>query len=188
VRGLTAWWGRATDWAMRPAGGPRRWRWWHSVVTVVCLGLAGMWVYAFFIADQTNPNRIKDREWAAASEALCARARATISALPPANTAKTPQDRALVVDQANQILVTLVNQLSIRIPAGADRDRSYVAQWLADWKQYNQDRAAYAQVLHQGVGNKQFGVTNVNGIPIDLRMNDFADANTMRSCEVPGDI
>jgi hypothetical protein len=164
-----------------------RLRWYQWLLAVTLVGIAGMWIYLFFFASRTNQNRIGDHAWATRSEALCASAGRAINALPPARTAKTPQERAATLTQANIIVDQLVSRLAAKPPTGSARDISFVDQWLGDYRSYASSRQAYAKELRNG-SNARFAVATQGGAPITLRMDAFSDANGMPSCQVPGDV
>ena len=165
----------------------RRFRWYHGVLAFVLFLIALMWIYAFFFASGKNTNRVADRSWAARNEQICAGAKAKIDALPPARTAKTPAERAGVLDVANSLVADLVNSLKANKIVGTARDGHLVDLWLADWDLYLSNRRDYAAVLHQNL-DKAFAVSLRDGTPITERLDGFADINDMASCETPGDV
>jgi hypothetical protein len=164
-----------------------------AAVIVVVLLLAVMWVYAFFIADTSSPDRLRDRAWAKHAEATCRPYADQIAALPPARqfagiqpkTAALLQ-RAPVVDRATDLMTQMVAQLRTSVPADA-AGRNLVAAWLDDYDSYLQSRRAQTAKWRAGQ-DPRFEVKEVNGEPIDGRMDDFTDANAMTSCQTPGDL
>jgi hypothetical protein len=165
----------------------RRFRWYHGVLVIVLALIALMWIYAFFVASSANLNRVADKAWAARNEQLCASAKAKIDALPPARTAKTPIERANVLDQANGYVADLIDLLKANKISGSTRDGHLVQLWLADWDLYLSNRRDYAAVLHKNL-DRAFAVSLRDGTPITERLDGFADINNMVSCETPGDV
>ncbi len=171
-----------------PTSAPaRRFHWYHGLLVIILSLIAVMWIYAFFIASSANLNKVADKGWAARNEQICASAKAKINALPPARTAKTPVERAGVLDQANAYVADLIDSLKTNKISGSARDGHLVELWLADWDLYLSNRRDYAAILHQNL-DKAFAVSLRNGTPITERLDGFADINNMVSCETPGDV
>jgi hypothetical protein len=166
---------------------PRQIRWYHGLLTLIVLAIAAMWVYVLFLAPTENRNRIADRNWAAESERICAPARAAINLLPPAATATSPQERAVVLDQANAIVDRMVRDLDGRPVTGPAREQQLVKLWLGDYATYAANRRAYSEQLKAGQ-DTQFAVAENGGAPITLKMDNFAEVNSMLSCQVPLDV
>lgn len=167
---------------------PARTRRWGTVFGVSAfLATALLWVYGFSgLPDSTPPDRLDDREWAAAAEERCAVAKEAIDALRPAQLAPSPESRADDVDAGTAIVDGLLDDLDSTAPGG--RDGELVALWLADYRTYLGDRIAYTAALRSGE-DPRFGIsTSANGDPIDRRLDGFARANTMPSCSVPRDV
>ena len=117
-----------------------------AVVGVVML-LVVMWVYAFFFADTSSPDRLHDRAWAVQAQATCQPYADQIAALPPARQFADIQpksvallQRAPVVDHVTELLAEMVAQLRHSAPADAN-GRKLVASWLGDYDSYLNSRA-----------------------------------------------
>jgi hypothetical protein len=166
--------------------------WVRRIVVVVVVGIVGMWVYIFAwdLSGRGKPlDRISDRQWSAAAEQVCSGYRAQVLALPQARTFadKTPQDRAVVLDEANGLLTSMVAALRA-LPFNATGHQADLRQaWLGDWDTFLQNRRDYSVQLHAGDGS-EFGVSQVEGVPINARMDTFSDVNGMGSCKDPGDV
>ncbi len=163
---------------------------WRTVVTllliVVVAAIVAMWVYAFFFASGRSADLLRDTTFAPRSQAICAAYKVKIDALPPARSAKTPQDRAVVLDQANELVAAQVAELGAVRPSDPD-DLRLVNHWLSDWESYVRNRGAYADQLRSGKDGP-FAVDDVGGQPITLRMDAFANTNSMSTCQVPLDV
>lgn len=169
-----------------PAPAQARWRWTpiRVFLGLIVLLMLAMWVYAF--SPWSGGSIPTDKQWGAANERLCAPVLAAINELPRANTAKTPEERAQVLDQANGLVAGLVTQLNAQPPPRAVLQK-FATEWLADWDSYLGSRRDYAAKLHTGHDAK-FAVEATSGTPITIRMDDFADRNAMPSCKVPPDV
>jgi hypothetical protein len=165
----------------------RRWTPTAIALVVAVVLIIAMWVYILGPwRNREVPTTLEDLTYAARVEPVCTAAQARIEELPPAATATSPQERAEVLDDANDIVAGLVADLHEIDPAVAG-DREYVDQWMADWDSYLQSRRAYAAVLASG-RDEQFTVQAESGHPITQRMDGFADLNDMPSCFVPLDV
>ncbi len=169
----------------------------HRLAVIVVVGVVAllvvMWVYAFFLADTSSPDRLRDRAWAAQAQATCRPFADQIAALPPAREFADiqPKSAALlqrvpVVDHVTDLLAQMVAQLRLSAPADAN-GRQLVAAWLADYDSYLNSRRMQTAKWRAGE-DPRFAVAEVSGQPIDGRMDDFADANAMVSCKTPGDL
>jgi hypothetical protein len=164
-----------------------------AAVAVVVAVLIIMWVYAFFFADTSSADRLSDRAWAAQAQATCQPFADQIAASPPARQFADIQpktaallQRAPVVDHVTDLLTQMVEQLRRRAPADANGQR-LVAAWLADYDSYLNSRRAQTAKWRAG-DDPRFAVADIDGQPVDSRMDDFADANAMTSCKTPGDL
>jgi hypothetical protein len=162
------------------------------VVSVVVL-LVVMWVYAFVFADTSPADRLRDRAWAAHAQATCQPFADQIAALPPARQFADIQpktaallQRAPVVDDVTELLTQMVAQLRLSAPADAN-GRQLVAAWLGDYDSYLNSRRVQTAKWRAGE-DPRFAVAEVDGQPVDGRMDDFADANAMIACKTPGDL
>jgi hypothetical protein len=165
----------------------RRWTPTGVALVLAIVAIAAMWVYILGPwRSREVPTTLEDRTYAERAEPLCVAAQARIAALPPAASATTPEERADVLDAANDIVAGLVAELH-RIEPSVDADRQYVDQWMADWDSYLESRRRYANVLASGRDDR-FAVQAEGGHPITERMDGFADLNQMSSCRVPLDV
>lgn len=169
-----------------------------AAVIVVVLGLTAMWVYAFSLTGQDNPDVFPDRAWAANAESVCATYTARVDALPPARSFKDIQprsealrQRADVGTEATDLLREMVAELAGREPAD-EKSRTGVNLWLQDWGRYLADRDRHVAGWRAG-NDEPFSETAVSGedvgkgVPVSIRIDAFAKANRMASCVVPQD-
>jgi hypothetical protein len=164
--------------------------WWtpgRIALGVIVVAMAAMWVYVLLPSSARPPaNRLDSPAFGQAGQPICAATRAQIDALPRADTAATPQDRAALVASANRDLEAMLGRLAATAPtAGVDGTAS--AAWLADWHTYLGDREAWADQLAGG-DDGPFLESMVAGQPISLGIDDFATANAMPDCATPYDV
>ena len=173
---------------------PRRFPWARvAILTVVAL-LGAMWVYALFYAPTGSPEKVDDAGWARHAEALCAKGRVAIDALPAARTFKDVKpvsealrQRADVAEEATNVLADRVASLRA-LPLADPGSVKLVGTWLDDYDNYVGDRRAQVASWRKGQ-NPMFAETATdNGAPGSLRMDEFARVNAMPSCKVPQDI
>ena len=156
------------------------------LLVAVVAAMVVMWVYVFFADPQPSPDRLEDRSFPAAAQQRCASTRRAIERLPRAADAPSPQARADVVDQANELLHTMVKDLRAGAPSGGD-DGRIVRAWLADWDTYIGDRAAWAADTRAGE-DVRFFETSKGGGPISELIDQFATINDMPSCATTDDL
>lgn len=172
---------------------PRRRRGRVAVALAIVL-MVSMWGYVLYLAfgpgRQPPIDRLDDPAFAEAGEARCAEAVAAVERLPGAGASADAADRADVVDRADAIYDEMLGDLEGQAhlaPSGDQRDR--VEAWLADWRLYMGDRAAYADALRANpdarllVSEKPGEGRQVTGW-----IDEFALANRMPSCATPADV
>jgi hypothetical protein len=145
------------------------------------------WVYAFSgLAKDRPPDKLRDPAFSKTAEALCRAAMDKVAQLPPANTARTPAERADTVDQANGYLTALVADLR-RVPTTSPDDAKLVDRWLADWESLLQSRRQYAQDVRTNP-RARFYVDERQAQAITEPMDNLAAVNRMASCATPDDV
>lgn len=152
-----------------------------------------MWMYAFFFASRRSPDKVPDRAWAKAAQAICIDTKGRIDALPVAGTfadieprTEAIRQRGLVLDQANEILAEQITRVKALVPADAETAR-ITAEWIADWDVYLQDRVTHAGELRAGL-DTPFTERTYKESPMSNRMNAFARVNEMPRCQTPQDL
>ncbi len=175
-----------------PTSGPRRRNPFVLAAILVAVAfIVFMWIYAFFFATDEGINRIGDRAWSAEAETICAAANEQRSALADYRTldqvgTDALAERAEIVEQANTILATMLDELEQRPPNDAKGQR-IIPTWLADWRTYLGNRIEYVADLRAGDGSG-FAETEIDGSPISNFIGDVARQNEMPSCQVPLDL
>jgi hypothetical protein len=163
------------------------------VLGAACALLAVLWVYAFFVADPRNPNRLEDRAWAATAEARCASTRDQLDDLADPREladveplAEALRQRAVIGEDATDLLAAMVADLAALPPPSGPDDERLVGLWLADWRTHLADRRAHIARWRAGE-DEPFRETAFNDRPLGIRISDFTTLNAMDSCAPPGD-
>jgi hypothetical protein len=168
---------------------PSRWRPSRVVVIVVVLAMLAMWGYVLYLAfgpgRQAPPDRLADPAFAAEAQARCDAALDEVATLPAASESVTPDDRADVVEQANGIFASMLDDLAAMAPPG--EDGQLVAEWVADWRTYLQDRAEYAEAIRSDP-EAQLLVSAKDREQITEYLDAFAADNRMIACATPIDV
>lgn len=160
-------------------------------LAVVCVGIALMWVYAFFFASKESVNKIGDTQWQDFAESRCATAeqeRIALADLRKVNDVgpNALRERATIVDKATDTLERAIDAIAAR-PVSDAKGRALVPLWINDYRVYIQDRREYADDLRSGI-NDPFAESQVDGIPISEKLSTFAADNRMKSCTAPIDL
>jgi len=157
------------------------------VIVSMLLGIALMWIYAFF-GKHDVPGRLADDTFPTAAQPICQKTIDKIDALPKANETPTPAARADVVDQGTGYLAEMLVDLRARRPT-LEPESSSVVQWLDDWDTYVQDRRDYTAQLRVDP-TVRFAVTQSDRdkTQITKGIDHFADVNFMVACRVPDDL
>lgn len=161
------------------------------VAGFVAVSMIGMWVYVFVFhlggswRDQ-QPGQLDDPTFALLAEPVCAATSADLAQLPQAWETTTPATRADAIDESVVILNDMVVELST-LDVGTEQQA--VAEWVADWQAYVNDRADYGRRLRNDV-EARFYVTQSDrdNRQITLAIDKFAETNAMPSCETPADL
>lgn len=161
-------------------------------LTVICIGIAGMWVYAFGFAPRESINRINDDAWKSRSQATCLEAenfRFSIQDLSKMNATDVDamKKKAELVNKATDSLEDAINKISKDIPSD-EKGKALVPQWISDYRIYIKDRRAFALALQTAERRPYFAETEVEGVPISERIGKFARENDMKACQPPLDL
>lgn len=158
-----------------------------AVVTVVLL--VSMWGYVLYLAfgpgRQAPPDRLADPAFATQAQAICEAAHDDVDQLPLAIDAESAAQRATIVAEANERFATMLDELEAITPAGEDGD--IVSEWLADWRTYLGDRAAYVDALRSDP-EAQLLVTAKDREQITEFIDAFSADNRMIACATPIDV
>lgn len=162
---------------------------WRALGVTAFLAMALLWIFVFTRSrPDLVPGELADRSFPTAAEPTCARARAEIATLPFAHETPDPAQRAEVVDRATTMLETMLADLRAATPH-EDPARTMVAEWLADWSTYVQNRRDYANRLRADPTAK-FSVqqSERDNVQITRALDRFAKVNAMPSCATPDDV
>jgi hypothetical protein len=157
------------------------------VPAIIIVVTFAFWVYAFSgLAKQAPVDKLGDPTFSRLAVPICTTAMDQIEALPKANTAKTPTQRADTIEQANGILTGMVAQLRT-LPVAEGADQKLANAWLADWDALIVDRHEYAQAVRRDP-KAQFYVDERDGQAITEPMDNLAAVNHMAACSTPDDV
>ena len=163
-----------------------------AVIFVV--GATVFWIWALVIAPRffEAPDGIVDAQYAVEIERRCAVAIAELQVLPTSQSVETPQDRGLLVEQANDALSRMREDLEF-LPGGTEEDQVLIGRWLGDWDIYLADRELHAEKLLAGEDSRFLNREVIDAatgreIFVAERMSGFARRNEIRSCLPPGDL
>ncbi|MGI9605883.1 MAG: hypothetical protein ACR2P0_07060 [Acidimicrobiales bacterium] len=159
------------------------------LATLFVIGAIAFWIFAFspqardmFVA----PDGIEDEQLISQIIDRCQAALDDLDGIPPARTAETPGDRAVIVTDGTGILRSMVGDIG-SFSDGSDDDHRLLNLWLADWDVYLGDRDRHVTRLLDE-GDVRFLTTEENGVFINERMNGFSRRNELDVCQTPGDL
>jgi hypothetical protein len=161
----------------------------RTVVVVVVVALALMWIYALFVANQSaTSDKLSDPAFPKAAQPVCASTVADLLRLDLVNQkASSPEERAVLVDRTSIELAVMVQRLRSLTPASGD-DATAVTKWLDDWDQWLRDRATWSAKLHQNQDAPFNEKQRDTGEPNSKALNDFAKINEMPACATPAGV
>lgn len=161
-------------------------------LTVVCVGIAVMWVYALGFAPRESINRIADDVWKSQVEAICQKAedeRFALQDLSPmkADSVESLRKKADIVEKATNSLERAIDQIE-KIEPSDEKGKALVPLWIADYRTYIKNRRTFIEQLRTGDRRPYFSETEVEGVPISERIGKFARENDMKTCQPPLDL
>ena len=176
---------------------PRRSR--HAVralLAVLCLMVAGMWVYYFFFASDQGVYQLQDPTWRTTAKPICAAAQAERTALADTSggyiSNPTPEQmtqRAEIVDKATDIIEKMLDDI-MAIPVATDRDRALLKVFDENYRLVIGDRRRYTTELRAG-RLVAYSETVVAGGPVSNVVLDFTagvKGNDVPECSPPGEL
>jgi hypothetical protein len=98
--------------------------------------------------------------------------------------AASPQERADLAARADHVIAATVSMLDAQAPATGD-DRRIVTTWLADWRAWLEDRAAWEAQLRTGKDGPFNERARETGEPNSQALDKLANTNGMPSCTIP---
>lgn len=158
-----------------------------AVMVVVSVILFWGWIFTGG-PKKDNPDRLDDRAYVSFAQERCVQLTGDLAGLPNAFTAETATDRADVIDEANVLVSSMVDDLEARAPTEGDDGKS-LRGWIADWRTYVGDRETYADRLREDP-EALFQITENTKLRdgVDKTIEIFADVNDMPECATPGDV
>ena len=167
----------------------RRWTLGRVLAAICVVGVVAMWSYVLFLAvaegRQAPRDRVADPAFSPSAQEICATAHVDVAALPPAANTPNPTERAAIVTTANDRFARMLGDLDAIVPEGDDG--RIVREWLADWRTYLGDRAAYARALTKDA-TAQLLVTPKDQQQVTEFIDAFAADNRIIACATPIDV
>jgi hypothetical protein len=158
------------------------------VVSIAVVLMLGMWGYVLYLAigpgRQASPDRLEDPAFAEQAADRCRAANERVQALPTADRSPTAADRADVLDDANAIYGSMLDELETLVPDGEDGE--ITQEWIADWRVYLDDRADFARRLRVDEDARLL-VSPKHGEQITESIDAFAQDNRISACGTPAD-
>jgi hypothetical protein len=168
---------------------PHRWPTGRVLVVAAVLAMVAMWGYVLYLAfgpgRQDPPDRLDHPTFAVEAQRICDAAHDDVDQLPAAVEAADANQRADIVTEANERFGEMLGDLGAITPPGEDGE--LVTEWLADWRIYLEDRAAYVEALRSDP-EAQLLVTAKDREQITEFMDAFAQDNRMPACATPIDV
>ncbi|QXC60607.1 hypothetical protein KSP35_20145 [Aquihabitans sp. G128] len=156
---------------------------------VMIVGTVVFWLWIFSGAPKrANPDRLDDRAFVTRTHERCRDLLSELDRLPDARATSTPTARAEVLDRANGLVSTMVDELEADAPTTGE-DGQRLRGWFSDWRTYVGDREDYAEALREDPGARMTVSENVAlSDGVDKTIEVFADVNDMPDCATPGDV
>ena len=157
---------------------------WAGAALFAALTVVG-WIYVFWFADTTPPDKLTSSSFSAAAEPVCKATRQQVRDEGLVDVkAETPQQRGELTARADLELHAMIGQLrAIQVPDPGDA--VLVERWLADWDGLIADREAWVVKLRAGDGNPLIARSHAGGEPASKTLDSFANVNAMPSCKAP---
>jgi hypothetical protein len=157
---------------------------WIGVALFVVFTI-GFWIYVFWFADTTPPDKLSSDAFSKAAQQVCAATRQQVRDEGLVNVkAETPEQRGELTARADADLQAMVERLRAT-PVPDAGDAKLVQGWLADWDGLIADREAWVVTLRAGDGNPLIERSHEGGEPASKTLDAFANVNAMPDCKAP---
>jgi hypothetical protein len=154
-------------------------------VAVFVVVTVGFWIYVFWFADTTPPDKLSSAAFPKAAQEVCAATRQQVRAEGLVDVkADTPQQRGELTARADADLQAMVTRLRA-LPVADPGDAVLVQRWLSDWDGLIADREAWVVKLRAGDGNPLIERSHEGGEPASKTLDAFANVNAMPDCKAP---
>lgn len=182
---------------MDPPVEARPGRMWVKIVLVIlCLMVAGMWVFYFFFASDQGIYQLEDTTWREKAAPICQAAQDQRELLVDKTggyidnpTPEQMAQRAAIVDKATDIIERMLGDI-VAIPVATARDRQLLDIFDENYRLVINDRRRYAASLRAGV-LVPYSETVVAGGPVSNVVADFTagvKGNDVPACTPPGEL
>lgn len=163
---------------------------------LVVIAIVAMWLWIYLYAPRDNPDRLQNRSFPTAAEAICAPIQTAINALPTGRDVDTVAQRLEQIVAGTELTETMLKELkeaSSQHVSNQDEWRR-VNAWFADWDAYLKDRRRHVdnlEPLGEEATGKDLWFTlddRAEGGVYTERIDGFANVNDMESCHTPLDL
>lgn len=158
------------------------------LAVVVALAIILFWIWIFTGGPRkANADRLEDRAYVERTHERCQVLRDDLGTLPGAGDFTSAEQRADVLDEANVMVSSFLDEIEADAPTGSDRE--VLDGWFADWRTYLADREDFAERLREDPDAKLLVTENTRlNDSVDKTIEVFADVNDMPDCATPGDV
>ncbi len=161
----------------------------RGAAATVILVLVGTWIYVFTVAGRADPaNTIADESFPPAARAICVEVVANIEELPTPLQAESASERSVVVVEATDLLVDMVDELRAVAPPPDDPDDGWLHDWLDDYEFYLDARYEYAAALLEDPDARFLITVRDDRDRLTADIDQVALANSMVECGTPMDV
>lgn len=157
-----------------------------AIVAVVSMILYWTWIFSG-APSKDNPDRLRDLAYVETLRDLCEEMNDALAELPNAADLDTQVERADVLDDANVLVGSFVDDLETGAPKAGDASIS-VNGWIEDWKKYLANREVYAQRLRTEPNAQLLLDRSEIGDSVDKTIQIFTQVNEIPECDTPGDV
>ena len=164
---------------MGTPGSPRRWK--RGALTTALLMAASAWGIALvYSVTRSSPEPLDSISRKQISRS-CARARASLQALPTINGNDEPKTRAQRLRNETEVLAAMVDRFAMIHPPSSDGSLA-LERWTHDWSLLLRARDRHARGLPDDP-DRSFAIPAEQGSkPITVRMNDYATQHGLHAC------
>jgi hypothetical protein len=162
--------------------------WGRGLAIAAVIAMVIFWIWIFSGAPKRdNPDYLQDRSYAEALEDRCQGLRDELDELPNAADLGSQAERADVLDDANVMVASFIDDIEADAPTTGDAAVT-MEGWIADWRTYLADREDYAQRLRTEENAQLLLSESKLGDSVDKTIQVFTQVNMIPACDTPGDV
>jgi hypothetical protein len=157
-----------------------------ALIAVIAMIMLWVAIFAGYF-NKDNPDKLQDEAYVAQLEDQCQALRDDLDTLPNAADIDSAGERADVLDDANVMVASFVDELAANAPTSGDAKVS-VEGWIADWRIYLENREDFADRLRTDPDAQLLLDRSELGDSVDKTIQIFSQVNEIPACETPGDV